>query len=84
MFTVDEKEENLNREFKPMKKKVILELKNTIFEIEKSVGEFYSWLNTVKHHISELEEMSRKYPTKVREREKKMKRTEHKRHAGIR
>lgn len=40
---------------------VILELKNTIFEIEKSVGELYSWLNRAKHMISKLEDISRKY-----------------------
>lgn len=40
----------------------ILKLRNTLFEIKKSVAEFYSRLNTAKHSISELEEISRKHP----------------------
>lgn len=41
---------------------VILELRNTLSEIKKSVAGFYSQLNTAKQRISELEEISRKHP----------------------
>lgn len=44
MFTVDERRNNFSKELKSMKKNqiVILELKNTVSEIKKSVDEFYS------------------------------------------
>lgn len=84
MFTVDEKKkistENLNL-WKRIK--VILELKNTIFEIEKSMGEFYSWLNTVKHQLVNLKRWAKSIQLKQKQRQK-MKRTEHKRHVEIR
>ena len=58
---------------------VILELRNTLSEIKKSVAGFYSQLNTAKHRISELEEISRKHPNWSKKKKNKI----NMRHAGI-